>query len=242
MDVPSPGWQRGVPDELLAPIASRLLAAVTRLYRRWLDSEIDADWGLTSPRVVLMAIVWREGRISMSRAAAILDVTPRAVTRLVDGLVADGLLQRERRPDDHRVVDISCTPLGSERAAELIPRHEEKMAQLFAGMPEEELRNMLAVLAPLEETLRAALHLERPPAPPPFPPLGPPPGLPEAGVHDSGVDRREGDEPPGADDRAVLRAFGDDLAQGVAADDHQFGGGADTDAVRGKPHRASGTD
>jgi len=58
----------------------------------------------------------RDGRMPMASASARLQVHPTSVTNTVDRLEADGLVRRERHPDDGRATLVTLTDAGRELA------------------------------------------------------------------------------------------------------------------------------
>ena len=65
--------------------------------------------GLTQPRARLLRTLDEGGPQVMSELSRALDVTPRAVTALVDGLEADGLVRRCVHPHDRRATVVELT-------------------------------------------------------------------------------------------------------------------------------------
>ena len=71
--------------------------------------------------------------------AEALKVTPRAVTGLVDALVADGLVTREPHPGDRRATLVTFTSRGETLVAQLKRDHKALARALFAPMSSREL-------------------------------------------------------------------------------------------------------
>jgi DNA-binding MarR family transcriptional regulator len=92
-------------------LADRLHSAAIHLLRR-LRREDDAS-GLTAPRLsALSVIVFGGGPVTLGQLAAAEQVRPPTMTRLVNGLEAEGLVVRQPDPDDGRVTYIKATPKG----------------------------------------------------------------------------------------------------------------------------------
>jgi len=91
--------------------ADRLHSAAIHLLRR-LRRE-DARWGLSAPRLSVLSVLVFGGReLTLGELAAIEQVKPPTMTRLVSALEAQGLLTREADPDDGRVIRIRATAKG----------------------------------------------------------------------------------------------------------------------------------
>jgi DNA-binding MarR family transcriptional regulator len=113
-------------------------------------SRFERESGLTSARVHLLWILGMSGPITQQSLAQALNVTPRNVTGLVDGLVASGHVTREPHPADRRATLVTATELGRRRIAELQDSHCRLAKQLFAAVPS---RRLAAFVTTLDETI-----------------------------------------------------------------------------------------
>lgn len=146
-----------VPEDRLASLAAGALIVVSQMFRRWQSRSAEADWGMTGPRVTVLVLLTSARSMTMSEIAKTLEVTPRAVTRLVDGLEADGYVIRARDPDDKRVWHVTCTQKALTLADRLMPALADRMDALFEGFDVDQLRTYLDVLTTAGERIRAQL-------------------------------------------------------------------------------------
>lgn len=72
------------------------------------------DEGITPPRFHTLYFVVRNGPVDMGTMHTQMHLSKSSLTSLVDGLVDDGLLRRERSPDDRRRVVLNPTKAGVE--------------------------------------------------------------------------------------------------------------------------------
>ena len=98
-----------VEDEL-RDIATRLHKASVHLIRT-LRREDDVG-GLSGPRLSALSVVVFTGPLSLSALAAAEQVRPPTMSRIVDALLAAGLVTRVSAPGDRRSVRIEATPVG----------------------------------------------------------------------------------------------------------------------------------
>lgn len=94
-------------------------------------------------------IVWELAHRGPSKQAAIavaLGVTPRAVTSLVDALVAGGIVTREPHPTDRRATLVTLTERGDAVAHSFIAGHRDLARRLFADVPADQLDTFDAVI------------------------------------------------------------------------------------------------
>jgi len=74
--------------------------------------EEDDALGISPPRLSALSVVVYAGPIGIGALAAAEGVAAPTMSRLVDGLERDGLVRRERDPDDARGVLVRATAAG----------------------------------------------------------------------------------------------------------------------------------
>jgi DNA-binding MarR family transcriptional regulator len=101
-----------------------LIHAHHRIVRQ-LEAELEAEHGMTLPAYEVLAHLSEapERRLRMSDLATYAVLTPSGLTRLVDKLVRDGLVERARCAGDARVVYAVLTPAGLARLKTAYPTH-----------------------------------------------------------------------------------------------------------------------
>jgi DNA-binding MarR family transcriptional regulator len=96
-----------VPDDELA---ARIHSAALHLLRRL--AQEDRATGVSAPRLSALSVLVFGGPRSIGALANIEGVTPPTMTRLVAGMVADGLVERFADPTDRRVVRVQASAAG----------------------------------------------------------------------------------------------------------------------------------
>ena len=147
-----------MPTALLVLFAVPSIGRVTHLFSRWLAGTLSEEVGLTPPRIMLMWLLSRFREPTMGEIASALDLTPRAITRLVDGLVGEGLVERVADSTDGRVFRIRLTPAGRRRFNSLEPKLRGHFVELFADFDKSEIRELIRLSEKLSD--RMALSLE----------------------------------------------------------------------------------
>lgn len=104
---PDQGFSQLLDDQMCFALysASR---AVTGLYR-----PILAKLGLTYPQYLVLLALWERDGISVKDLGSSLQLDYGTLTPLLKRLEANGLLRRERRPDDERAVRLTLTDQGA---------------------------------------------------------------------------------------------------------------------------------
>ncbi|WP_020415650.1 MarR family winged helix-turn-helix transcriptional regulator [Amycolatopsis sp. ATCC 39116] len=116
--------------------------------------------GLTTGQAEALQLLDRYGPLSLGQLGALLIAEGGHPSRLVDRLVASGLLEREAAPDDRRRIEISCTSRGRELARAARERKEVFRAWLRGRLDGRDLSSTFDVLgaclddSPLAETVR----------------------------------------------------------------------------------------
>lgn len=136
-------------DMTTPPTALDRVLALNGLVSRDL-ARFERRHGLTGPRVHLLWLLGESGPMTQRALADALEVSPRNVTGLVDGLVASGHLTREPHPGDRRATLVTLTPAASRFVTELQESHADLAHRLFGDVPAARLAAFVEVL---DETL-----------------------------------------------------------------------------------------
>jgi DNA-binding MarR family transcriptional regulator len=100
---------------------------------RALDAELQAEHGMTTRdyEVLLYLAQSEQGHLPMSALAERTMLTRSGITRLVDGLVAAGTVERVACPNDARVSYAQLTDSGLERLRRAGASHVASVSRLF---------------------------------------------------------------------------------------------------------------
>ncbi|MEU8028886.1 MarR family transcriptional regulator [Streptomyces sp. NPDC049099] len=131
------------PDGLLAEQLLRLTRRVHRIQKRHLERH---DLGITPAQSrLLRTLAHYASPPRMADLAERLEVVPRAVTTLVDGLEASGKVRRAPDPANRRVTRIELTDEGRTTLRELRGARRSAAEEILAPLTEKE-RQVLGVL------------------------------------------------------------------------------------------------
>jgi DNA-binding MarR family transcriptional regulator len=102
---------------------------------RVLDADLDTEHGLTTRdyEVLLYLAQADDRRLPMSALAERTMLTRSGITRLVDGLVAGGLIERVACPEDARVSYAQLTETGYEKLRRAGCSHVASINRLFVA-------------------------------------------------------------------------------------------------------------
>lgn len=127
-----PDWEKEMPESLDRDLLI-LLHDVARQLRTRFDQRA-REHGATRAQWAILARLERQSGLSQNELAALLEVEPITVARLVDKLEARGLVERRADPNDRRIWRLHNLP-AAKPIVEKITRYREAMnAELTEGM------------------------------------------------------------------------------------------------------------
>ena len=110
----------------------------------------ERESGVGGMKWFLLTVLGRRDGLSQGEFTQEYEMDPSRVTRTAQSLEADGLIRRERDPEDNRVMRMYLTEEGSEVLGRLPEINEQLRSRVHSVLSEEEfeeLRRMLGLLA-----------------------------------------------------------------------------------------------
>jgi DNA-binding MarR family transcriptional regulator len=123
-------------QERSTALADQLHSAAIHLLRK-LRRE-DAASGLNAPRLSALSVVVFAGPLTLGDLAAAEQVRPPTMTRLVDALVEQGLVVKEKNVQDGRSTLIHATTAGKTLLMQGRERRVRALAAQIAGLGEKD--------------------------------------------------------------------------------------------------------
>lgn len=123
--------------------------------------DLFADLGLGPPERGTLRDLFVEGESAAPDLARRKAVSRQAVQRVLDGLVAKGLVRPEINPRHKRSKHYVLTKAGIETCVEIQRREMEKIASLMTGAVEADFAKAAAAVAALNALLAGALDARR---------------------------------------------------------------------------------
>ena len=127
-------------------------AAFGPAYMKWVRSRMQEP-GVSYARMRLLGALHCGGPKIMSGISDELGVTRRNITALVDALEEEGLVRRRPHPTDRRATVIELTGEGARTMDTLYDEHRRSVAEIFAGLPDEDRRELVRLLGLLRGRL-----------------------------------------------------------------------------------------
>lgn len=114
------------------------------------------EMNMTMPQFLVLVLLHKHGKSSMSYVASELGVTTAAMTGVVERLVRDGFIDREHDKDDRRVVNITLTPKGSKSTKAILENRKKMIMNMFSSISQEDRGKYLEILTRIRDSLKAA--------------------------------------------------------------------------------------
>ena len=129
--------------------ARRLMGAVPVIMRFIRTHMRSHRQNLTVPQFRTLVLLSHNGDPSMSDVADHLGISLSAASRMVDGLVRRGLLERQARPADRRSVSLSLTEVGKQTFQTALRATQETLADRFKALSGEDLAQVAGAMETL---------------------------------------------------------------------------------------------
>src|SRR5262244_3367129 len=130
---------------------------VARLLRTYADHRA-AQFGMTRAKWAVLARLDRFEGLKQTELAEMLDLQPISLTRLLDGLADNGLIERRPDPDDRRAKRLFLTPAARPLLERLTALGEDLMETALAGLAPSDIVALRGRLTTVKENLRQAIH------------------------------------------------------------------------------------
>jgi len=117
---------------------------------RWYFETYFSDISLTSTQALTLDVIMMEGcghDITLKDLETFLEIKASSVNSLVNGLERRGYLRRESVSYDGRVKKLVPTEKAFQTREDILRRISQFLGDLFAGIPEEDLRVYESVIA-----------------------------------------------------------------------------------------------
>lgn len=130
---------------------------VARLLKTYADQRA-RQYGMTRAQWAVLFRLDRSEGLKQSELAELLDLQPITLTRLLDRLAGNGLIERRADPNDRRANRLFLTPAARPLLERLSTLGEAMMDTVLAGLDANSVERLLADLDTLRENLRGAIN------------------------------------------------------------------------------------
>jgi MarR family transcriptional regulator for hemolysin len=113
--------------------------------------------GITRAQWAVMARLEHAEGLKQSELAEMLDLQPITLTRLVDRLCANGMIERRLDPNDRRAKRLHLTPLARPLMDRLAELGQDMMGTVLEGFDVPTIERMIGELTHTKENLKTAI-------------------------------------------------------------------------------------
>lgn len=133
--------------EWLGPILVRGLRLLSSV------EALGQEFSFSQTMVLITLLNMRQ--TSMNQLAEVLGISKANASGLVDRLVKKKLLERDRSPEDRRVVLVQLTPAGVKMAQHLAKLNRQGLVKMMRRIPDQNLKVFIDTLEQLAQGLVA---------------------------------------------------------------------------------------
>ncbi|MFC4069798.1 MarR family winged helix-turn-helix transcriptional regulator [Actinoplanes subglobosus] len=134
----------GIRAESAQAVASVYQAA--NAVRAHVTNEVPRPVDLSWTGFVVLWVVWIWDGLETRHAAEAAAISKGTLTGVVKTLETRGLLTKQQRQDDRRLVDLRVTPAGTARMKEIFPRFNAIETRVVSGLSERRKKDLTASL------------------------------------------------------------------------------------------------
>ena len=138
----------------ISQFAAASVGRLSKLFPHWMLLNVENPANIPSSRLIVLWLLKREQSLSMSEIAKAIDLTPRGITRIVDGLEEDGLARRIEGEFDKRIKMVELTSKGQRFLKTTLPDVQGKFRKLFSTLEKSESIEMIRLLEKLTDQLK----------------------------------------------------------------------------------------
>ena len=133
------------------------LFEVQRLLRAYADRQASV-YGLTRTQWAVLAKIDRSEGLKQAEIAEMLEIQPITLTRLIDKLCDNGLIERRQDVNDRRINRLYLTKAARPLMAKLAVLRSEIVATACTGLDRGERQRLVRSLETIKDNVREALQ------------------------------------------------------------------------------------
>ena len=134
---------------------------VARMLKTYADQRARC-FGISRAQWAVLVRIERTEGLKQSELAEILDLQPISLTRLLDRLADNGLIERRHDPHDRRANRLYLAPAAKPLLTELADLGHDMMGTVLEGLDDKANSRLLRDLALIKDNLRTAIARNAP--------------------------------------------------------------------------------
>ena len=142
------------PKSLASIFVAASLGRLSTLFPRWMGKKIETEHGITSSQLMVLFLLSQSKKCTMGQLAEMLDLTPRAITGIIEGLSKNKFVKREVDRDDQRIAWISLSLQGKAFLKSTRPDIARKLADLLEVLTRKEQVELVRLIEKLTDHMK----------------------------------------------------------------------------------------
>lgn len=139
----------GMEREELERYVEKLQQIFLLTMRRISKQTTDCEPKLTGPQFYILQLLRKKGRCTVSSLAEEMTVKPSAITAMIDRLLKQGYVLRDRDEKDRRVVFIQISEEGKVVLDETHEKRKQVLMKYLSYLDQEELDSLVSIFTKL---------------------------------------------------------------------------------------------
>lgn len=132
---------------------------VARLLKTYADQRA-RQFGISRAQWAVLIRIERTEGLKQSELAELLDLQPISLTRLLDRLAGNGLIERRADPNDRRANRLYLSPAAKPLLSRLSELGAGMMETVLEGLDAKSIERMLKQLVTVKDNLRRAINAQ----------------------------------------------------------------------------------
>jgi MarR family transcriptional regulator, organic hydroperoxide resistance regulator len=132
-------------EQYIEKLQQIFLLTMRRISKQTTDSEPK----LTGPQFYILQLLHKKGRSTVSSLAEEMTVKPSAITAMIDRLLKQGYVLRDRDEQDRRVVFIQISEEGSKILEETLEKRKRVLVKYMSHLDRNELDSLVSIFSKL---------------------------------------------------------------------------------------------
>ncbi len=151
---PPPSVILVAPKALASLYVASSIGRLSSLFPRWMSKKVESQYEVTSSQLMVMFLLSQSERMTMGQLAEMLDLTPRAITGIVDGLTKKKYVLKNKDSNDARVSWILLSSQGKIFLRSAKPDISAKLGGLLGVLTRKEQVEFVRLIEKLTDHMK----------------------------------------------------------------------------------------
>lgn len=151
---PPPSVILVAPKSLASLYVASSIGRLSSLFPRWMSKKVESHYEVTSSQLMVMFLLSQSEKMTMGQLADMLDLTPRAITGIVDGLTKKKYVLKNQDSNDARVSWIILSSHGKTFLKSARPDISGKLGELLGVLTRKEQVELVRLIEKLTDHMK----------------------------------------------------------------------------------------